>query len=98
MNTEAPFYREFQPVFNETDMVNLPNYDIYLKLMIDGVTSRAFSATTRPPPEKGISYKEEIVELSRKRYGRPRKEVEKEMSFKKSLETMQESKQRGLFS
>ena len=40
------FAREFQPTFTEEDLVNLPNHSIYLKLMIDGAPSRAFSATT----------------------------------------------------
>lgn len=73
--------REFYPVFNERDLVSLPNYHIYLKLMVNGVTSRPFSAVTLPPPEKERSYKREITELSRKRYARPRKEVEKEILF-----------------
>jgi len=73
--------REFYPVFGEEDLVNLPNYHIYLKLMINGVTSRPFSAVTLSPPQKEKSYKREIIELSRKRYARPRKEVEKEILF-----------------
>ena len=36
--------KEFGPEFTAQDLVNLPNYHIYLKLMIDGVTSRPFSA------------------------------------------------------
>ena len=71
--------REFYPVFSEEDLVNLPNYHIYLKLMVNGVTSRPFSAVTLPPPERERSYKEEIVELTRKRYAKSRKEVEKEI-------------------
>lgn len=38
--------REFQPVFTELDLINLPNRSLYLKLMIDGVPSKPFSATT----------------------------------------------------
>jgi type IV secretory pathway TraG/TraD family ATPase VirD4 len=38
--------REFCPVFNATDLVNLPNHHIYLKLMVDGVVSKPFSAVT----------------------------------------------------
>jgi hypothetical protein len=38
--------REFEPVFAPQDLVNLPNHDIYLKLMIDGAPSGPFSATT----------------------------------------------------
>jgi hypothetical protein len=34
---------EFQPEFRLTDLVNLPNHKIYLKLMVDGVVSRGFS-------------------------------------------------------
>jgi hypothetical protein len=68
--------REFHPVFTETDLVNLPNYHIYLKLLIDGVTSRPFSAVTLACPQKRKSYKEEIIMVSRQRYAEPRKQNE----------------------
>jgi len=60
--------REFYRVFEESDLVNLPNYHVYLKLLIDGVTSRSFSAVTFACPQKRISYKEEIIAMSRQRY------------------------------
>jgi len=41
--------REFHQEFTAHDLVNLPNYHIYLKLMIDGVVSKPFSAATLPP-------------------------------------------------
>lgn len=41
--------REVAPRFSAEDLVNLPNHDIYLKLMIDGTPSPPFSATTLPP-------------------------------------------------
>ena len=40
------FEKEFYPEFRASDLVGLPNYNIYLKLMIDGVVSRPFSAAT----------------------------------------------------
>jgi type IV secretory pathway TraG/TraD family ATPase VirD4 len=40
--------REFNPVFTGTDVLKLPNYHIYLKLLIDGEPSKPFSATTLP--------------------------------------------------
>lgn len=44
---DAPYLaREFQPKIEVADLVNLPNHDIYLKLMIDGTPSRPFSART----------------------------------------------------
>lgn len=47
---DAPLIaREFAPVFNTTDLINLPNRNIYLKLMIDGAPSQPFSANTLNP-------------------------------------------------
>jgi len=40
---------EFTPEFRISDFTNLPNFHIYLKLMIDGKISRPFSAVTIPP-------------------------------------------------
>lgn len=42
---------EFYPEIKLTDLTNLPNYHIYLKLMINGTVSRPFSAVTLPPPD-----------------------------------------------
>ncbi|HWM90308.1 MAG TPA: type IV secretion system DNA-binding domain-containing protein [Thermoanaerobaculia bacterium] len=44
---DAPLLaREFSPVFDSDDLLSLPNFNIYLKLMIDGEVSRPFSAKT----------------------------------------------------
>lgn len=43
------FAQEFAPQFKITDFTNLPNYQIYLKMMIDGKVSQPFSAVTLPP-------------------------------------------------
>lgn len=70
--------KEFSPTFMAADLVNLGFAQIYLKLMIDGVSSQPFSAVTMPPivrPE--ISWKDAVVKSSREQYGRPRAVVEK---------------------
>ena len=74
--------KEFEPEFTPQDIVNLPNYKIYLKLMIDGVTSRPFSAKTLPPMVKSGNkeVEEEVIQSSRKLYCRPREVVEKEIT------------------
>lgn len=61
--------REFHPVFDESDLVNLPKYSMYIKLMIDGATSKPFSATTSPVKKWTHSFKKEVVSASRKKYG-----------------------------
>jgi hypothetical protein len=71
--------REFYPVFNEEDLVNLANYHICLKLMIDGITSQAFSAITLPQPECPESYRDEAIRASQNTYSRPRAQVEREI-------------------
>lgn len=40
------FAKEYYPVFDVVDIINLPNYEIYLKLMIDGTPSEPFSSKT----------------------------------------------------
>lgn len=74
--------KEFEPEFMVQDMVNLPNYHAYLKLMVDGITSRPFSAKTLPPfripADENVS--QVIIESSRKLYAKPREEVEKEIN------------------
>ncbi len=69
--------KEFAPQFTAEDLVNLGIYQMYLKLMINGVSSFPFSATGLPPfPEPVISYKKEIIESSRKQFAVPKIEVE----------------------
>ena len=50
---DAPLLaREFQPTFDTLDLINLPNRNFYLKLMIDGSPSRPFSARTPSLPRQ----------------------------------------------
>jgi len=73
--------KEFQPVFDAEDLVNLGFAQIYLKLMLNGVSSKPFSAKTLPPIEPDHeSHRDEIRKLSREKYGRPRDAVEEEIN------------------
>lgn len=72
--------KEFAPQFTAEDMVNLGFAQIYLKLMIDGVSSSPFSATTMPPiAESEILFKQDVIESSRSIFARPRALVEEEI-------------------
>lgn len=73
--------REFSPEFYTQDLVNLGKQNIYVRLMIDGITSRPFSAETLPPavpPAK--DFEQEIIEYSRKTYGTPKAVIEEKIS------------------
>lgn len=73
--------KEFMPEFEATDIVNLGFRQMYLKLMIDGVASHAFSAMTMDTISKPeVSHRNEVIEYSRSMYARPRADVEQEIS------------------
>jgi len=73
--------REFAPEFTAQDLVNLPKQNILVKLAIDGVTSRPFSAETLSPVTPiDASYREQIVNFSRENYGINREIVEQEIA------------------
>jgi CxxC-x17-CxxC domain-containing protein len=73
--------KEFIPEITAQDLVNLPKYSVYLKLMIDGVAGRPFSAETLSPFEKPeTSEKEKIIEMSRQKYSTPRTVVEEQIA------------------
>jgi Type IV secretion-system coupling protein DNA-binding domain len=88
--------QEVHPTFTEEDLINLPRYSMYLKLMIDGTSSKPFSANTIPIPATAISYRREIIQYSRERYGTRKEVVEEEIknryaNFKKSFDEEQTS-------
>ncbi|HBI17234.1 MAG TPA: hypothetical protein DDY52_03780 [Candidatus Moranbacteria bacterium] len=74
--------KEFEPVFMMNDIVNLPKFSIYLKLMIDGIAGNAFSATALPPIDiAGTSENaQKVIKISRERYAKDRKEIEEKIA------------------
>lgn len=72
---------EFAPEFDIQDLVNLPNHHIYLKLMVNGVSSRPFSAVTLHAKKiDGIpDSTQAITDFTRRTYARPLAEVEAEI-------------------
>ena len=76
-SSDAEFLEiEFDPIFTMNDLINLPKFHIYTKLMIDGVTSNPFSATTLPPLSQVTGNGDKVVKVSRERYGNPRSAVQ----------------------
>lgn len=68
--------KEFEPVYTMNDLVNLTKYNVYLKLMINGVSSNPFSAVTLPPIAEITGNEEKIINVSRERYATNREAVE----------------------
>ncbi len=70
------FEKEFEPVFMAHDLVNLPKYNMYLKLMVDGIATPGFSAQTLPIMYERFGTADRVIQVSRERYAAPRVEVE----------------------
>ncbi len=79
--TDAEYLeKEYAPMFTAEDLVNLDRYQIYLKLMIDGMASSPFSARTLPPiAHPHISYRDVAIGRSQEQFSRPRQVVEEEI-------------------
>ncbi len=72
--------KEFLPVFSEQDLVNIANYQAYIKLNINNATSRAFSMATVYDGKKGNPQAAEAFrQLSRLKFARDKDFVEKEI-------------------
>jgi hypothetical protein len=70
--------KEFSPVFNKYDLINIEKYTAYVKLLIDNTASRPFSMST-PWPLPGVErddLKQKIKNLSRLKYGQDRQMIE----------------------
>ena len=71
--------KEFMPIFEANDLVNLDNYHVYVKMSIDGVTCPAFSAVTLARSAKKYDNQDRILAESRERYSKKKEYVEKQI-------------------
>ena len=72
---------QFEEKVIPKDLLSLPKYHVYMRLMVDGITSEPFSVHTLPPPiiEEHAKRVEAIRTLSRERYAEKRTEVEEKI-------------------
>jgi hypothetical protein len=68
--------KQFAPVFAKSDMINVANYNAFLKLLISGQVARPFNIQTLPPTGGNREAAQALKEYSAIKYGRPREEVE----------------------
>jgi len=61
-------HKEFAEVFSQNDLVNLSKYQIAMKMIIDGQTSRPFVANTLPLPISKNQNRAKVIEISRQRW------------------------------
>lgn len=78
---------EFTPTFTPEDLANIPKYSIYLKLMVDGVSTPPFSANTLAPIAQRTDSREKVVAVSRERYAVPKSDIEEKVLKWSGMET-----------
>ncbi|MDB4614170.1 DUF87 domain-containing protein [bacterium] len=61
------------------DLMNLPKYHAYIRLLVDGMPATPFSMSTLEPAVVKQTKAAHIRRMSRERYGRPRERVQKEV-------------------
>lgn len=73
--------KEFAPVFNQYDLINIEKYTAYIKLLVDNTATRPFSMST-VWPLPGVKREDsaaKIKSLSRLKYGQDRNIIEAEI-------------------
>lgn len=69
--------KQLAPVFDEYDLINVPNYNCFVRLLAKNQPQRPFSMKAAPPPPGGDEeLRRNLYELSRLKFGRPKAEVE----------------------
>ncbi len=71
---------QFEPVFSSSDLMNIENWNAYVRVLSDGTPTRPFNIHTMVPPKWNHARVQEIIEHSYKKYATPRRRVEMEIS------------------
>ena len=83
---------ELAPVFKVQDMINLGRREFYIKLLIDGESYDPFSARTLDVlPPNHESFKEKIIQASRRKYSKPLETVLQEIRIEEGLVSKNDS-------
>jgi hypothetical protein len=93
-----PLSLQFEEMVAPKDILSLPKYHAYTRLMIKGIPSKPFSVHMLPPPEfqQDPGRVETIKKLSRERYSEERKTVEEKIA--KWLATAKEGRKTAVTS
>lgn len=68
---DAEFLKnQFEPVFSPQDLLNIDNFNSYVKLLINNQTTRPFNIKIDPPPKDDRMLAAQVKELSRSKYSR----------------------------
>lgn len=70
------FAKQFAPVFEALDFVNIENRNAYAKILVNGVPQKPFDMKTPDLPPLNLPQVDDLIQLSSLTYGRDRATVE----------------------
>jgi hypothetical protein len=77
--------KQFEPEFSRFDLVNLDNFTLVIKMMIENKISSPFRLQIVYPQKGNLKIVEPIKKIAKLKYGRPRQEVEAEIAQRSKL-------------
>lgn len=77
--------KQFEPIFSANDLVNVDNYNVFAKLLINNELAKPFNMRIYPPTSGDLEASGYFKELSRLKYGRDAKIVSKEIMERTKL-------------
>ena len=77
--------KQFEPEFSRFDLVNLDNFQLIIKMMIENKISSPFKLGILYPQKGNPKIIEPLKKLSKLKYGRPKEIVEAEISQRSRL-------------
>ncbi|MCX6717034.1 MAG: type IV secretion system DNA-binding domain-containing protein [Candidatus Taylorbacteria bacterium] len=74
--------KQFSPVFTAKDLMNVENWNAYIKMLGNGIPLKPFNIETMAPPKGRPDIVDKLKELSYLKYGKERAGVEEEIMAK----------------
>jgi len=77
--------KEFEPVFNEYDVINIDKFQAYVKLLVDNAPTKPFQMQTYPPDKGSAEKVAKLKEYSRLKFGVEKAVIEEEINARRQL-------------
>jgi hypothetical protein len=71
--------QQFQPTFDSSDLMNVPNRTAYVRALANGTPTKPFSMATIAPQKPDLARIQMLIDQSYQIYGKPREEIEAEI-------------------
>lgn len=81
--------KQFEPIFATNDLVNVDNYNCFVRLLVNNESTKPFNMKTYPPTQGNQEVANALKELSRLKFGREASIVNREIMERTKLAEVQ---------